>query len=140
MRVFVYWNLHKGAWSVKALEGPHKGRVIGRAHDVDLDGVTFRVSEAGRQRVLREQRKNVHAGAVGTLTGARWLNVAEGARWDALAVPNVACAVQGEQVSYNPYKRGSFYAKTDDRNIGAARTAYLRERCVVARNVVEGMA
>lgn len=66
MRVFVYFNLHRKCWSIKALEGPSKGRVIGHADYVDLACVEWKVSEAGRQRVIREKKKNVHAGAIGT--------------------------------------------------------------------------
>lgn len=66
MKVFVYWNLHKNLWSVKSLEGFHKGKVIARLSSVNLKNCIFKVSEAGRQRVL--QTKNVHAGVVGYLT------------------------------------------------------------------------
>lgn len=89
MKVFVYFNLHKKCWSVKALEGERKGRVIRHTNELTLRDVTFKVSEAGRQRVLREQRKNVHAGAVGTLC-------------DPIPREN------WERVSYNPYKAGHF--------------------------------
>jgi hypothetical protein len=65
MKVFVYFNLHKHCFSVKALEGVNKGRVIAHTHDIELLAPRFKVSEAGRQRVLREKRKNVHAGVVG---------------------------------------------------------------------------
>lgn len=67
MRVYVYFNLHKKVWSVRALEGARKGRVIAHRTDLELADCTFKVSEPGRQRVLREKRKNVHAGIVGTL-------------------------------------------------------------------------
>jgi len=69
MRVMCYFNLHKKVWSVKALEGEHRGHVIGHAKKVTLNNVTQRVSEAGRQRVIREKQKNVHAGMVGQLAG-----------------------------------------------------------------------
>lgn len=65
MRVFVYRNLHRKCWSVKAMEGPNKGRVIAHEDYVQLRDATFKVSEAGRQRVLKERRKNVHAGVQG---------------------------------------------------------------------------
>ena len=68
MKVFVYFNLHKRVFSVKALEGKDKGRVIGHRTSLALDSPVFKVSEAGRQRVVREKRKNVHAGVVGFLT------------------------------------------------------------------------
>lgn len=65
MRVFVYFNLHKKLWSVKALEGDMKGRVIAHKRELTLTNATPKVSEKGRQRVLQERRKNVHAGVVG---------------------------------------------------------------------------
>ena len=90
MRVFVYFNLHKLLWSVRALEGPDRGRVIQHAHELHLVDCQFRVSEAGRQRVLREHRKNVHAGVVGRL---------------AAAPPSPAAT---QRVTYNPYKFATF--------------------------------
>lgn len=88
MKVFVYFNLHRKCFSVKALEGVNKGRVIKHAHFVALENVTFKVSEAGRQRVLKEQRKNVHAGVVGTLVDKYTVGI--------------------ERVTYNPYKGSNF--------------------------------
>jgi len=67
LKVFVYYNLHKHCWSVKALNGDMKGRVILHTDEVWLKDVEFRVQPAGRARVLREGKKNVHAGVVGTL-------------------------------------------------------------------------
>ena len=95
MKVFVYFNLHKKMFSIKALEGVNKGRVIGHADAVVLDDVTFKVSEAGRQRVLRERKKNVHAGVVGQLN-------AQGIRLISAAVSLAT------NVTYNPYKYQSF--------------------------------
>ncbi|AGK88012.1 hypothetical protein M041_gp07 [Mycobacterium phage Severus] len=63
--VFAYRNLHKDRWSLRAEAGPHKGKVIGHTDDVTLMDCTLKVSEAGRQRVIAEKKKNVHAGVVG---------------------------------------------------------------------------
>jgi hypothetical protein len=90
MRVFVYWNLHRKCFSVKALEGANKGRVVAHVNELLLRNATFKVSEAGRQRVLREKRKNVHAGVAG-----EWLD-----GWDL-----VGC---GSRVRYNPYQGPHF--------------------------------
>ena len=58
----VYLNLHKtGFLSVRAAEGPDKGRVVGHVSAIQLEDCSFRVSEAGRQRVIRDRCKNVHA-------------------------------------------------------------------------------
>lgn len=91
MRVFMYWNLHKQCWSLKALSGPCRGRVVGHANSVELRQCHFKVSEAGRQRVLREKRKNVHAGVVGELVAT-----------------DAPVSLDGVPVTYNPYRVGHF--------------------------------
>ncbi|AEJ94527.1 hypothetical protein FGG52_gp77 [Mycobacterium phage Backyardigan] len=97
MKVFVYFNLHRKMWSVKALEGPDKGRVIARSHYVILRDVTPKVSEAGRQRVLREGKKNVHAGLVGELIQGEAVDLDVNARL----------------VTYNP-RKGPHFTFVDD--------------------------
>jgi hypothetical protein len=61
-RVKVYFNLHLDCLSVIDAE---TGLLYCHAHRVELHDAKFRVQEAGRQRVLREKRKNVHAYVVG---------------------------------------------------------------------------
>jgi hypothetical protein len=61
LRVDVYRNLRKKCWSIRAMEGRRKGRVVAHADSLHLYHCKFHVSEAGRQRVLREKKKNVHA-------------------------------------------------------------------------------
>lgn len=61
MRVECYWNLHKRCFSVRALEGPDQGRVIVHAKSVVLFEPKFVVQAAGRDKVRREHKKNVHA-------------------------------------------------------------------------------
>jgi len=48
------------------MEGEHKGKVIDHVLGLALKDATFKVSRAGRERVIREQRKNVHAGVQGS--------------------------------------------------------------------------
>lgn len=92
MKVRVYFNLHKKVWSVQTYK-PGKGWRVdfhSNGRTLCLTDVTFHVSEAGRQRVLREKRKNVHAYAIGTLVG--WL----------------PSSFKLKAVSYNPYKAPTF--------------------------------
>jgi len=96
MKVFVYFNLHRKCFSIKALEGPNKGRVIYHSSGVLLFDCTFKVSEAGRQRVLRERKKNVHAGVVGFLFD------------DAVDGTYDHVLRYGTPITYNPYKYDSF--------------------------------
>ena len=105
-KVFVYFNLHKKVWSVK----DHKtGKVIAHAKKVSVDSPTFKVSEAGRQRVLAEKKKNVHAGVVGTLNAHHDDFSGEGRK----------------RVSYNPYKAGHFYESGTDNPVHSAHHATL---------------
>lgn len=68
VQTFVYWNLHKNCWSIKATEGVSKGLVIAHADSLTITQVQPKVSEAGRRRVISEGCKNVHAGLVGFLS------------------------------------------------------------------------
>jgi hypothetical protein len=96
VRVFVYWNLHRKCWSVRAEQGPDKGRVIAHTDHLTLANVQFRVSEAGRQRVLREGRKNVHAGCVGEWCRGGYIEPVEG----------------DTRVRYSPQEGPHFYRET----------------------------
>lgn len=60
--VRVYWNINKNCWSIQ-----HKGKVVEHSDSILLKNVTFLVFETGRQRVLQEKRKNVHAFAEGEM-------------------------------------------------------------------------
>lgn len=97
MKVFVYFNLHRKCFSIKALEGPNKGRVVAHSDRVLVFDGTFKVSEAGRQRVLRERKKNVHAGVVG-----EWVGSID----DNLTIDRIVC--NGTAITYNPYKYNTF--------------------------------
>lgn len=111
MRVFVYFNLHKKCFSIKALEGDRKGRVIAHSDTVVLEGCKLMVSEAGRQRVLREKRKNVHAGVSGT-----WIHYCTNRADNAFDFLSTV----GRQVTYNPYKYDSFVVKATEQSIDKA--------------------
>lgn len=93
-KVEVYFNLHKKCLSIVAKEGDKKGLVIDYAQSISLIDAIFKVSEAGRQRVLKENRKNVHAKICGTVTDSD------------LGKLNTT-------VTYNPYKYSSFVNKAD---------------------------
>lgn len=93
MRVSVYFNLHKRLFSVRAESGPSKGRVIAHTDAVFILGARYVVNKAGRERVLREKRKNVHAFVRGNL-----ICTGDG-------VPSVE---RGKPVGYNPYRADHF--------------------------------
>lgn len=66
-KVKVYFNLHKKCFSIMDVK---TGLVIAHADAVNLHNVEFKVSETGRQRVIREKKKNVHAFVIGEYQGA----------------------------------------------------------------------
>ena len=105
MKVFVYFNLHKKLWSVKSLEGSLKGLVIARTPHIVLRDVQPKVSQKGRERVLREKRKNVHAGLVGDLTEETALTL-----WK---LPEYRELLPQNEITYNPYKSGNFYYRQE---------------------------
>ena len=109
-KVFVYYNLHKHKWSVKDVK---TGRVIAHKYEVQLYNATFKVSAAGRARVLKEKRKNVHAGIEGYLTK------------DALPRKMDGTILWGSQserhkVTYNPYTYDTFVTVSDKEPIHKA--------------------
>ena len=88
-KVFVYRNLTKKCWSVRDVKTK---KVIKHLDTLMLFDCTFKVSEAGRQRVLRTKQRNVHAGIEGYLCDIVPVN-------------------GGIQVYYNPYKQSTFTIK-----------------------------
>lgn len=101
--VRVYYNLNKHCWSVQH-KVPGKGwRVCQHVPSLRLSEVTFRVSEAGRQRVLRQRRKNVHAYAIGFLEST--VAVYRG---------------EGRRIGYNPYRGPHFAYISDSMEVSTA--------------------
>lgn len=92
-RVKVYFNLHKKVWSVLHMT-PKGWRLWKHMPCLVLRDVTWKVSEAGRQRVIREKRKNVHAFGVGVLCLDTDMPRFDSPEWKA--------------VRYNPYE-GPFF-------------------------------
>lgn len=66
--VRIYRNLNNGMLSIQAKHGK-TWKVVGHVTDCILENVIFRIGEAGRQRVIRERCKNVHAWGEGILVG-----------------------------------------------------------------------
>lgn len=90
--VRVYKNLNNGMMSIQ-----QGGKVIAYSKSVTLKNVSFKVNEGGRQRVIRERQKNVHAYACGFIVDFEPLNE------QPIKSP----------ISYNPYGDGFFYHKSD---------------------------
>jgi len=124
VRVKVYYNLHKKLFSVVALAGPRKGRVIAHKQDLILTCVTFKVQESGRQRVLREKQKNVHAFVVG-----EWRDVC-------YYFPE-SYGIDTRQICYNPYKYDSFVLKDSEEPVSSARVVWLSGKTIKAVDILK---
>ena len=104
--VRAYWNIHKGLYSVQDYK---TRRVIDRSNDVFLINPNFVVRQGGRERVIREGKKNVHAFAVGyrpsKFTAEEWdVYYTSGKTW--------------KDVTYNPYKNDTFVWKDTGKPVG----------------------
>ncbi len=101
MKVRVYRNLNKPEfYSILAMEGEDKGKVVGYARSVLLENCQLVVSSASRLRVLRDKRKNVHAFCQGVVVDAS----------------DCVQTLDGTEraITYNPYKMGTFYRRDDE--------------------------
>lgn len=91
MQVRVYYNLTKHTWSIQH-KVPGKGwRLLKHADTVTLDNCKPVVYESGRQRVIREKKKYVHAFLTGELSEVHLR--------------------RGFRISYNPFKGPEFFYK-----------------------------
>jgi hypothetical protein len=97
-RVYVYKNLHRDCYSVR-----QDGLVKMHTNGICLYDAQFRVGKKGRERVLEEKRKNVHAGVSGYIDRD----------WDKQRFPPTNFL----GVIYNPYSYETFvYADIHDRS------------------------
>lgn len=126
MKVFIYRNLNRVGvlFSIKSLEGISKGKVIGYAPRIVVDNAQLVVSQAGRNRVLREKRKNVHAAVVGDLVMVSgWITRMHNSKAD-FKYCNEETFVKdfpvGMPIQYNPYKYNSFVTSVGERPVHKA--------------------
>lgn len=122
--VWVYRNVRRKRDAPPLYSIMQGGRVVGHCHSLMLQNVRFVVREGGRQRVLREQRKNVHAFVVGHIVESCF-----GADMNGTFPVHI---------SYNPYKYGYFFYGWDTptragvTRVHGARGVILNERGVTA--------
>ena len=106
---YVYFNLHKKVFSIK-LRGKVREHTDWAIVLPNAEKVEFVVSEAGRQRVLRTGKKNVHAQVQGWLVEDLQLG-------GSLAQP----------VSYNPFKGPRFVTEGTPVEGASALTLYAED-------------
>jgi len=92
MKFRIYFNLRKKCFSVQKKSEKGNWIVCEHRNEIALRNVNFKVSEAGRQRVLKEKVKNVHAFVEGEIER------------------DFACPPRRfHEIHYNPYKFDSFF-------------------------------
>ena len=142
-RVKVYYNLQKDCLSVIDAE---TGLLYCHAHRVELHNAKFRVQLAGRNRVVKEKRKNVHAYIVGDchdigeVSKERHRLVrgkvekyeicqCEGTMWCDECIPE--SAEQFRHATYNPYKHDTFVDDVSGESLFKSERVVVRDRTAV---------
>jgi len=112
-RIQVYRNLRKDNFSIRDAK---TRRVIAYGTDIILSNIRMYVQKGGRERVIREKWKNIHAFVSGTYEGDNYVDLNQD--W--------------EVIHYNPYTTDTFINKTTGEPIFRANVAYLSNgRCFV---------
>jgi len=117
-RVEAYYNLHKRCLSYR----PSGGRVK-HAKAMILNDVTFAVQPAGRERVRREGKKNVHAFVRGE---PAWVAGMDDSLED--YGPENLDRQGYRKVTYNPYKFDSFVFADNHRPVKNASQVVIIDR------------
>lgn len=109
-KVKVYRNLHTSNFSIKCME---TGLVLAHGTDFNIINAKLIVHEAGRQRVIREKQKNVHAYVVGYYT-------------------NIVSPLKNSELYYNPYKVAGFIELERGKSIPEATNVYFTDnKCFI---------
>lgn len=113
-RVEVYYNLHKGGFSIKSLEkGECKGKVVAYSSTVLMTNGKFSASQSGIQKIREEKRKRVCAVVRGTFEGTE-------------------SEIQGDTIYFNPYTTDHFINASNGEKITSANNIYFYDKtCVV---------
>jgi hypothetical protein len=112
----VYRNLRRNCLSV--LHRTERGwRLWKHVDNIELENVQFTVSRSGRERVLRERRKNVHAFVEGNLSTSEITD----------SNPRL--------VKYNPYIADYFFDKETKKPVREASHAFVSPKGILAVNL-----
>ena len=111
----VYYNFRRKLFSVQAKVN-NKWVVVEHTNNIVLRNAIFNVSEAGRQRVLKQKRKNVHA----FIIGERFPFIPKS-------------FVYRDEISYNPYKGPNFViANQPEKSVDEAKYVTILGNKVIA--------
>ena len=117
----IYRNLNNGRMSVQVKVGK-SWKVVGHVLEAVLEDVRFHVPESGRQRVIRDGCKNVHAWGEGLLLG-----------------PTNGSIFAPVDLAYNPYLNATFMERGTGHSITGCKSLVVRENHVfVTPDAVDG--
>lgn len=109
-KVEVYYNLHKGGFSILSREKEFKGKVVAYASNIQLKDAEFRVSDATLRRILSTKRKSVYASVRGILIGVDEQNI-----------------VNMEKVYINPYTC-PYFTNSNNERVFKSNYAYFEKK------------
>ena len=110
MKVDIYRNLQKDCWSIRSREKSNYGLVVKHVNWALLENAKFVVSQAGRNRVLKEKQKNVHAVVRGNLVDCKL----EKAPWPWRVLLE---STPLKRVSYHPYRKSTFFWADTEKSV-----------------------
>lgn len=97
-RVRVYRNLNKPSfYSILAMSGENKGRVLGYSKAVHLTNIKFIVSAKTREKVVLNKCRTVHAYAEGDFAEALG------------CIPEKINRTEARRITYQPFIHGHFF-------------------------------
>lgn len=116
-KIRIYRNLNNGTMSIQTKQSS-SWKVVGHVTNAIVRDVKFHIQEGGRQRVIRDKRKNVHAWGEGVLIG----------QFDESVVAPIAfgAALGAIALGYDPYTNATFVERGTTRAI--AKCSYLAVR------------
>jgi hypothetical protein len=74
-KVEVYYNLHKGGFSILSHEKEFKGKVVAYSSNVQIKNAVFKVSESGLKRIQDNKVRLVYAKVKGIFIGAYEMDI-----------------------------------------------------------------
>lgn len=119
--VAVYRHLPREVFSVRALDGPDKGRVLGHGTQLGLREARMVVNERARRKIAAGSPKDVHAWITGTLAPVTLRDPV--------------------RITYRPHQRGEFFvAETGQPIWAAAAVAFHGTQVFIDRAELAGLA
>lgn len=114
----IYYNLHKHVFSIQAWDVDKGGwRLFKHEESVFCKDVEFKVYQSGREKVLKEQKKNVHAFIL-------CKRVYPASEYDISSITS-KCV---KQAYYNPYSCKSFEDANTGNELSKAKSVLLTNK------------